>query len=93
MAAPKPPDTSRSLNTPASPGTPAGDFAEAEDELLVDGQEEVFSRAEVESGRIEHLAQAGSGGERPEAPHGGSPSRDDPPGSRDRTTVAPPAER
>lgn len=25
-----------------------------EDELLIDGQEEVFSRAEVELGRIEH---------------------------------------
>ena len=30
-----------------------------EDELLIDGQEEVFSRAEVEMGRIEHGAQAG----------------------------------
>ena len=31
------------------------------DELLIDGQEEVFSRTEVESGRIEHHAAAGSG--------------------------------
>lgn len=27
-----------------------------DDELLIDGQEEVFSRAEVELGRIEHHA-------------------------------------
>lgn len=31
-----------------------------EDELLEAGQEEVFSRTEVESGRIEHLSEAGS---------------------------------
>lgn len=59
MADPRSPD-SRSLNTPRAPGAPAGDFGEADDELLVDGQEEVFSRSEVESGRIEHQAEAGS---------------------------------
>lgn len=31
------------------------------DQLLEDGQEEVFSRAEVEVGRIEHQAKAGNG--------------------------------
>ena len=30
-----------------------------EDELLIDGQEEVFSRSEVELGRIEHHTAAG----------------------------------
>lgn len=29
------------------------------DELLIDGQEEVFSRTEVELGRIEHHVEAG----------------------------------
>lgn len=31
-----------------------------EDELLEAGQEEVFSRTEVESGRMEHHSEAGS---------------------------------
>ncbi|SFS71544.1 hypothetical protein [Brevundimonas viscosa] len=65
MADPETSKASRSLNTPARPGPPAGDFADGDDELLIDGQEEVFSRAEVESGRIEHLSQAGSGEDRP----------------------------
>ena len=42
-----------------------------EDELLDDGQEEVFSRTEVESGRIEHHVEAGSdaaSAKRPSAP-------------------------
>ena len=30
------------------------DEPEADDELLIDGQEEVFSRTEVERGMIEH---------------------------------------
>ena len=38
-------------------------------ELLEDGQEEVFSRREVETGRIEHKAEAGSGEAAP-APFG-----------------------
>lgn len=50
---------SETLNTPQAPGAPSGDFGAPEDELLVDGQEEVFSRSEVESGRIEHQAEAG----------------------------------
>lgn len=41
-------------------------------ELLEDGQEEVFSRTEVESGRIEHRAEAGGS--------------DGPPGGPDRPT-------
>lgn len=64
MADPESPDSSESLNSPASPGAPAGDFAAGDDELLIDGQEEVFSRVEVESGRIEHLSQAGSSDDR-----------------------------
>ena len=32
-----------------------------EGELLFDGQEEVFSRTEVELGRIEHATEAGEG--------------------------------
>ena len=53
----RPDDSSRS----AAGGQPDVE----EPELLIDGQEEVFSRAEVESGRIEHLSQAGSGEDRP----------------------------
>lgn len=34
----------------------------ADPQLLNDGQEEVFSREEVESGRIEHAADAGESG-------------------------------
>jgi hypothetical protein len=33
----------------------------SDDQLLDDGQEEVFSRAEVESGRLEHQVGAGDG--------------------------------
>lgn len=36
-----------------------------EDELLIDGQEEVFSRSEVELGRIEHHTAAGGQMSRP----------------------------
>jgi hypothetical protein len=42
---------------PRSP--PETDENDEEDELLDTGQEEVFSRAEVERGRIEHAAEAG----------------------------------
>ncbi|HEV2081555.1 MAG TPA: hypothetical protein VGR32_03770 [Brevundimonas sp.] len=44
-------------NTPDKPDPRAAAGGQAdvdEDELLIDGQEEVFSRAEVELGRIEH---------------------------------------
>ena len=50
-------------SSPLSPGAKTPSTASAEpaaDELLIDGQEEVFSRTEVESGRIEHQAGAGS---------------------------------
>jgi len=40
-----------------------------ENELLEDGQEEVFSRTEVEAGKIEHKSEAGGGEEQP-APFG-----------------------
>lgn len=48
-------------------GTPSGSasgliqggMGGPEDELLEDGQEEVFSRSEVEGGVIEHLSEAG----------------------------------
>ncbi len=41
------------MNAPSS-GLVQGGLGGPEDELLEAGQEEVFSRAEVESGRIEH---------------------------------------
>jgi hypothetical protein len=41
------------MSTPNS-GLVQGGLGGPEDELLEAGQEEVFSRAEVESGRIEH---------------------------------------
>jgi hypothetical protein len=42
-------------------------------ELLESGQEEVFSRTEVETGRIEHKVEAGSGQAAP-APFGRPPA-------------------
>jgi len=47
----------------ASHGLVAGGRGEDE-ELLVDGQEEVFSRTEVERGVIEHGIRTGTGGAR-----------------------------
>jgi len=41
------------------PPVPGPDQKGDEDELLLDGQEEVFSRTEVELGRIEHAVEAG----------------------------------
>lgn len=41
------------MSAPSS-GLVQGGLGGPEDELLESGQEEVFSRAEVESGRIEH---------------------------------------
>lgn len=52
-------DLRRSAPDASAPADPA-------DQLLEDGQEEVFSRAEVEAGRIEHQTKAGNGS-RPEA--------------------------
>ncbi len=43
----------------ARSGLVAGGRGGPDDELLVDGQEEVFSRTEVENGQIEHHAQSG----------------------------------
>lgn len=40
-------------------GLVAGGRGGPENELLESGQEEVFSRTEVETGRIEHQAEAG----------------------------------
>ena len=52
-----------------SSGLVGGGRRGPEEELLEDGQEEVFSRTEVEMGKIEHKAEAG-GGEEPPAPFG-----------------------
>jgi len=43
-------------------GLVVGGLGGSEDELLEAGQEEVFSRTEVESGRIEHHTEAGGPG-------------------------------
>ncbi|KQW80748.1 hypothetical protein ASC65_12280 [Brevundimonas sp. Root1279] len=56
---------------PKSPVDPTsgliqGGLGGPEDEILEDGQEEVFSRTEVEQGRIEHETEAG-GSTGPEA--------------------------
>lgn len=42
-----------------SSGLVVGGLGGPEEELLESGQEEVFSRTEVESGRIEHHVEAG----------------------------------
>ncbi|HEY0600305.1 hypothetical protein [Brevundimonas sp.] len=51
--------------TPPSkpPGLVVGGLGGPDEELLESGQEEVFSRTEVESGRIEHHAEAGGSGD------------------------------
>lgn len=46
---------------PGSRGLAVGGLGGPEDELLEAGQEEVFSRTEVELGRVEHQSTAGSG--------------------------------
>lgn len=49
-------------DTPPAPkpsGLVVGGLGGPEEELLEAGQEEVFSRSEVESGRIEHHSEAG----------------------------------
>lgn len=53
----------RTFPVDAASGLVAGGQGGAGNELLEDGQEEVFSRTEVETGRIEHKAGAGSGEE------------------------------
>ena len=59
---------------PASEPAPAGrrgllvgGLGGPEDGLLESGQEEVFSRTEVESGRIEHHVAAGGEGDDPQS--------------------------
>ncbi|MBX9459930.1 MAG: hypothetical protein KL785_01005 [Brevundimonas sp.] len=47
-------------------GLVVGGLGGPEEELLESGQEEVFSRTEVESGRIEHQADTDGQGERPD---------------------------
>lgn len=46
-----------------SSGLVVGGLGGPEDELLESGQEEVFSRTEVESGEIEHQAETGGAGD------------------------------
>jgi hypothetical protein len=55
----KPPDQPPARG---SSGLVVGGLGGPEDELLESGQEEVFSRTEVESGRIEHHVEAGGSG-------------------------------
>jgi len=54
---------SRTTDKPSAPAAPSGlivgGLGGPEDELLEAGQEEVFSRTEVETGRIEHEVEAG----------------------------------
>lgn len=58
-------DSKPSDKTPAarSSGLVVGGLGGPEDEMLEAGQEEVFSRSEVESGRIEHNTRAGGQGD------------------------------
>lgn len=55
----KPPDRTA---VPRPSGLVVGGLGGPEEELLESGQEEVFSRTEVESGRIEHHVEAGGSG-------------------------------
>lgn len=55
----------------ARSGLVVGGLGGPEDELLESGQEEVFSRTEVESGRIEHHVEAGG----PSVDQGGDRNR------------------
>jgi hypothetical protein len=55
---------------------PRNDEADTDrDELLIDGQEEVFSRTEVERGRIEHATEAGGKTHAPPPRPPGAPDR------------------
>ena len=51
--------------TPDPPEIPSDRDAPPDDELLLDGQEEVFSRTEVERGLIEHHTLEEDEGQRP----------------------------
>jgi hypothetical protein len=57
------PGSARLNNPGGDGGLPLGDFGPAGDELLIDGQEETFSRSEVEAGRVEHPVAAGGEGD------------------------------
>ena len=48
-------------------GLVVGGLGGPEDELLESGQEEVFSRTEVERGRIEHHVASGGEGDDPQS--------------------------
>lgn len=61
-SSPADPDPTRPPVKPLSSGAAVGGRGGPDDELLIDGQEEVFSRTEVEMGRMEHGAAAGGGG-------------------------------
>lgn len=65
-SSPAHPGPTGSAFKPSSSGAAVGGRGGPDDELLIDGQEEVFSRTEVEMGRIEHGTTAG-GGETPVA--------------------------
>lgn len=65
---------------PPASGLVVGGLGGPPEELLESGQEEVFSRTEVESGRIEHHSEAGGAavdppGDGPRAPR---PPKSDP---------------
>lgn len=64
----QPPEPS---SAPPSPrpggGLVAGGLGGPEEELLDSGQEEVFSRTEVERGRIEHHVASGGEGDDPQS--------------------------
>jgi len=51
--------SSPSTSSDAASGLIVGGLGGPEEELLESGQEEVFARSEVESGRIEHAVTAG----------------------------------
>ena len=53
-------------SAPKPAGLVVGGQGGPEDELLQAGQEEVFSRTEVESGRIEHQTATGGAGAEPD---------------------------
>ena len=59
----------------AASGLVVGGLGGPDPELLESGQEEVFSRTEVESGRIEHQAKAGGEAVGPHRGEGPRPVR------------------
>ena len=65
------PKPSRRPTRSGPPCLIVGGLGGPEDELLEAGQEEVFSREEVESGRIEHHVEAGG----PSVDQGGDRNR------------------